>query len=76
MYVYVSRLFALRVQILKVDGHGLACDLWSIGVMAFALVSGAFPWYSDSRDVCGQMIKYSSLKFPAEVGRNFVTYVT
>lgn len=58
--------FAFRPQILKVDGHGLACDLWSIGVMAYALVSGEFPWYSESRDVCGQMIKYTPLKFPEE----------
>lgn len=56
------------LQILKVDGHGLACDLWSIGVMAYALVSGEFPWYSESRDVCGQMIKYTPLRFPEEVG--------
>lgn len=36
--------------------------------MAYALVSGEFPWYSESRDVCGQMIKYTPLKFPEEVG--------
>ena len=54
------------IQILKVEGHGYACDLWSIGVMAYALVSGEFPWYSRSPDACGQMIKYSELKFPEE----------
>lgn len=63
----VCRLLFSSRQILKVDGHGLACDLWSIGVMAYALVSGEFPWYSESRDVCGQMIKYTPLKFPEEV---------
>lgn len=51
---------------MKVEGHGPACDLWSVGVMAYALVGGEFPWYSTSRDVCGQMIKYSELKFPQE----------
>lgn len=56
-----------HLKVLKVDGHGLACDLWSIGVMAYALVSGEFPWYSKSREVCGQMIKYTPLKFPEEV---------
>lgn len=59
-------------QVLKVDGHGLACDLWSIGIMAYALISGEFPWYSDSRDTCGQMIKYSALQFPQEVSAVFV----
>lgn len=48
-------------------GHGLACDLWSVGVMAFALVSGEFPWFSKNSDICGNMIKYSDLKFPQEV---------
>lgn len=42
--------------------------MWSIGVMAYALVSGEFPWYSESRDVCGQMIKYTPLRFPEKVG--------
>ena len=36
--------------------------------MAYALVSGEFPWYLESRDVCGQMIKYTPLRFPQEVG--------
>lgn len=53
-------------QVLKVEGHGQPCDLWSVGVMAYALIAGEFPWYSGSRDVCGQMIKYSELKFPEE----------
>ncbi|CAM9352916.1 unnamed protein product [Hapterophycus canaliculatus] len=63
---FVGTILYTAPEILKVDGHGLACDLWSIGVMAYALVSGKFPWYSESRDVCGQMIKYTPLKFPAE----------
>eukprot|EP00752_Nemacystus_decipiens_P001784 g1724.t1 len=63
---FVGTVLYTAPEVLKVDGHGLACDVWSIGVMAYALVSGEFPWYSDSRDVCGQMIKYTPLRFPEE----------
>ncbi|CAM9822843.1 unnamed protein product [Ectocarpus sp. 6 AP-2014] len=63
---FVGTVLYTAPEILKVDGHNVACDLWSLGVMAFALVSGQFPWYSDSKDVCGQMIKYSPLQFPKE----------
>lgn len=64
---FVGTVLYTAPEILKVDGHNVACDLWSLGVMAFALVSGQFPWYSDSKDVCGQMIKYTPLQFPREV---------
>ncbi|CAM9445168.1 unnamed protein product [Ectocarpus fasciculatus] len=63
---FVGTVLYTAPEILKVDGHNVACDLWSLGVMAFALVSGQFPWYSDSKDVCGQMIKYTPLQFPKE----------
>ncbi|CAM9304960.1 unnamed protein product [Laminaria digitata] len=63
---FVGTVLYTAPEILKVEGHGYACDLWSIGVMAYALVSGEFPWFSRSPDACGQMIKYSELKFPEE----------
>lgn len=68
---FVGTVLYTAPEILKVDGLNVACDLWSLGVMAFALVSGQFPWYSDSKDVCGQMIKYSPLQFPKEVSGPF-----
>ncbi|CAM9895042.1 unnamed protein product [Ectocarpus sp. 12 AP-2014] len=63
---FVGTVLYTAPEILKVDRHNVACDLWSLGVMAFALVSGQFPWYSDSKDVYGQVIKYSPLQFPKE----------
>lgn len=67
--IIVFRCCCCCFQILKVAGHGLACDVWSVGVMAFALVAGEFPWYSGVRDICGNMIKYSELKFPQEASK-------
>ncbi|KAG5180405.1 kinase-like domain-containing protein [Tribonema minus] len=50
-------------EILKNAGHGLPCDMWSIGVIVFALVGNAFPFFDRDPDILASEIKYARYKF-------------
>ena len=36
-----------RQVIVKNKGHGIECDMWSVGVMTYALVGGRLPFDTD-----------------------------
>ena len=41
----------------KPTGYGPKCDVWSVGVIAFALLTGEFPFYSDDQHYLAQIIQ-------------------
>ena len=46
--------------------YGIACDLWVVGVMAYALASGTYPFNSDTTPEIFEAIKTG--QYPAMVG--------
>lgn len=59
----------LAPEIICRHGHGKAVDWWGLGIIAFEMLTGLPPWYSD--DACDILthIQSSSLKFPSYVSR-------
>ena len=44
--------------------YGLECDMWSLGVLAFAMLNGTFPFGGARSSETETLIKKADVKFP------------
>ena len=57
-------------EVLKQEKYGNACDYWSIGVVAFVMLSGTMPFYEDDNFKLFEQIKNCDYDFKAETWEN------
>ena len=55
-------------MIVRNKGHGIECDMWSVGVMTYALVGGKLPFDTDDEGALKYHIKYIPPSYEDEVG--------
>ncbi|CAN0460774.1 unnamed protein product, partial [Discosporangium mesarthrocarpum] len=60
-----TRLYAAP-EMMRRDKHSLPCDLWSIGVMTYKMVSGDFPFYSENAEHISRLVLYGKQSYPKE----------
>jgi serine/threonine protein kinase len=57
-------------EVLEQSGHSTPCDMWSLGVITYALLSGCMPFFSDDDDTSNFMLYQNIMKgrydFPNE----------
>jgi serine/threonine protein kinase len=53
-------------EILRRKPYGKACDFWSIGVVAYVILSGDHPFYCDDNIALYEMIKACKYDFKDE----------
>jgi len=53
-------------ELLGGDGYGKAVDMWSLGVLAYALVYGALPFVAPSRDELFAKIRKGAYELPSD----------
>mmetsp|Transcript_47956 Transcript_47956/g.113994 ORF Transcript_47956/g.113994 Transcript_47956/m.113994 type:complete len:1016 (-) Transcript_47956:174-3221(-) len=65
-YTFAGTAAYMAPEIIQSTGHGLECDIWSLGVMLFELVCGCLPFGQDvdDQDVVFLSICESELEFP------------
>lgn len=54
----------LAPEIIEGNGHGVAVDWWSLGMVVFEMLTGLPPWYTQNRAKMFSSILCSRLKFP------------
>ena len=54
-------------MIVKNKGHGIECDMWSVGVMTYALVGGRLPFDTDDEGALQYQIKFIPHSYADEV---------
>lgn len=57
-------------EVLKQEPYGMACDYWSIGVVAFILLSGTPPFYEEDNFALFEKIKRCEYDFDVETWDN------
>jgi len=50
--------------------YDMMCDMWSIGVITFVLLSGCFPFHSDDEEILKKLIVNANFTFPPEQWSN------
>ncbi|CAM9722367.1 unnamed protein product [Ascophyllum nodosum] len=68
-----TRAYVAPEVIMKNKGHGLVCDMWSVGVMTYALVGGKLPFPSLDPTALELQIKFKRLSFLDEVWKDVST---
>lgn len=79
-HLVVGSRWYMAPEILKFAGHSIECDIWSIGVIAYALIGGLFPFFHPNPDVMDEQVQWSPLTFPSpdwdtvsEGAKDFIT---
>lgn len=57
-------------EILEQKPYGFSCDYWSIGIVAFILLSGSAPFFETDHLVMMNKIKACEYDFEVETWRN------
>jgi len=57
-------------EILEAKPYGMPCDYWSIGVVAFILLSGTAPFYEEDNFALFEQIKNCQYDFEVETWDN------
>ena len=57
-------------EILEQHPYGMPCDYWSIGVVAFILLSGSAPFFEEDNFGLFEQIKNCSYDFKYETWQN------
>lgn len=57
-----------RQVIVKNKGHGIECDMWSVGIMTYALVGGKLPFDTEDEGALQYQIKFIPHTYADEVG--------
>lgn len=57
-----------RQVIVRNKGHGIECDMWSVGVMTYALVGGKLPFDTEEEAALQYQIKFIPHSYDDEVG--------
>ncbi|CAB1116073.1 unnamed protein product [Ectocarpus sp. CCAP 1310/34] len=58
--------YASPEMVMKNKRHGIECDVWSVGVMAYALVGGRLPFNAEDPAALQHQIKYSQQSYADE----------
>ncbi|CAM9624493.1 unnamed protein product [Ectocarpus fasciculatus] len=58
--------YASPEVVMKNKRHGIECDLWSVGVMTYALVGGRLPFNAEDPGALQHQIKYSQQSYTDE----------
>lgn len=53
--------------IAKDQGHGLECDMWSVGVMTYLLLCGKLPYNTKEAAALGHQIRFMPHAYNGEV---------
>ncbi|CAD8178098.1 unnamed protein product [Paramecium octaurelia] len=54
-------------QILENKHYSTKCDIWSIGIMTYQLITGDYPWMGDDPTQLLKSIKSQKLSFPLQI---------
>jgi serine/threonine protein kinase len=57
----------LAPEVLEQKPYGKECDIWSIGIVIFGMLSGTLPFYDEDYSVLFEKIKRCDLYFQSEV---------
>jgi serine/threonine protein kinase len=57
----------LAPEVLEQKPYGKECDIWGIGIVIFAMLSGTLPFYDEDYSVLFEKIKRCDLYFQSEV---------
>ncbi|CAD8097292.1 unnamed protein product [Paramecium sonneborni] len=66
-------------QILENKHYSVKSDIWSIGVMAYQMITGEYPWMADDPSLLLKSIKSQKLNFPEHISisndfKEFIQY--
>jgi calcium-dependent protein kinase len=61
--------YYIAPEILK-GSYGKECDMWSIGIITYAMLTGGFPFTSDSLDKLFDQIQHKKLNFYKQDWKN------
>jgi len=60
----------LAPEVIMGNGYGKECDMWSLGVMLYVLLTGYYPFYSSDRRRLYSKITRCSYKWPSNGGES------
>jgi serine/threonine protein kinase len=65
----------LSPEVIDRQGHGFAVDWWSLGMVAYEMLTGLPPWYTQDRDKLFENLRSAPLKFPMSVARTPALFI-
>eukprot|EP01135_Chromosphaera_perkinsii_P002785 Nk52_evm153s226 gene=Nk52_evmTU153s226 len=65
----------LSPEIIETQGYGKECDIWSLGIFTFELVTGKVPFKSAATAVLFDMIIQGDMKFPSYLSKQCIDFI-
>jgi serine/threonine protein kinase len=65
----------LSPEVIDRQGHGFVVDWWSLGMVAYEMLTGLPPWYTQDRDKLFENLRSAPLKFPMSVARTPALFI-